>query len=147
MQRVIHPLTQKCSDGPPIHWVAVTIARLIAAKMRLTIYQPWTKPGDANGLPQALRDSLFMSSIEILEYTHVLNSDPSTKHWRWLFRTYTQWFCIAFILGDLALRDSSIVVDRAWRIIDREMKEWSGPFAKTNRGMLVSNIYLYSWRI
>lgn len=104
--------------------------------MNLTIYQPWAKPGDPNGLSQALRDRLFMSSIEILEYTHMIKSESFVKQWSWLFNTYTQWHCIAFILGELALRDSSIVVERAWRIIEIEMKFSNGAISKTNPGML-----------
>ena len=106
------------------------------AKMRLMIYQPWTKPGDPNKLSQSLRDRLFMSSIEIMEYTHIIKAEPSTKGWRWLFHTYTQWYCIAYILGELALRDTSIIVDRAWRTMDREMEDWSDTLSKTNPGML-----------
>ena len=104
------------------------------------IYQAWSRPGEPNALSQPLRDSLFMSSIEILEYTHILKSEPSTKQWRWLFHTYTQWYCIAYLLGELAIRDTSITVDRAWRTIDREIQDWSSVLSKTNPGMLVSKI-------
>jgi len=134
------------SDGPAIHWVAATIARMITAKMRLMIYQPSTRVGDPDSLSEPRRNSLFMSSIEIMEYTHLLMTEPSTSHWRWLFQTYTQWFCIAYILGEIALRDSSIVVDRAWRTIERVMRDPNGALSKNNSGMLVRKILLFPLR-
>ncbi|KAH8596754.1 fungal-specific transcription factor domain-containing protein [Bisporella sp. PMI_857] len=127
---------QYCTDAGPLYWVAATVARLVIAKMKLIIYHPYIQPGKSNGLSQDVRDSLFMSSIETIEYSRALESESSTKQWGWLFHTYTQWHAIAFILGELSTRDNSIVVDRAWSAIDGLFANWEGAVSKTKTGML-----------
>jgi Fungal specific transcription factor domain len=74
-----------CEDAGPLYWVAATVARLIIAKMSLIIYHPLTQPGKPNSLSQDIKDRLFMASIEIIEYSRILESEASTKHWGWLF--------------------------------------------------------------
>lgn len=82
---------QYCEDAGPLYWVAATVARLITAKFSLIIYSPLTAPGKPNTLPQDTRDRLFMASIEIIEYSRVLQDESTTKQWGWLFSTYVQW--------------------------------------------------------
>lgn len=125
-----------CEDAGPLYWVAATVARLITAKMSLIIYHPLTQPGKPNSLSQDIKDRLFMASIEIIEYSQILESEASTKHWGWLFHTYVQWHAIAYILGELAIRPQSLIVDRAWRAMDGVFNDWDGAVSKTKTGML-----------
>jgi hypothetical protein len=127
---------QYCEDAGPLYWVAATVARLITAKMSLIIYHPLTQPGQF--LSQDTKDRLFMASIEIMEYSRVLESEASTKKWGWLFHTYIQWHAIAYILGELSIRPHSMIVDRAWRAIDPVFNDWGStlPHSKTKTGML-----------
>jgi hypothetical protein len=127
---------QYCEKAGPLYWVAATVARLITAKMSLIIYHPLTQPGKPNSLSQDIKDRLFMASIEIIEYSQVLESEASTKHWGWLFHTYVQWHAIAYILGELAIRPQSLIVDRAWRAMDGVFNDWGGAVSKTKTGML-----------
>jgi len=82
---------QHCQDAGPLYWVAATVARLVTAKMSLIVYHPLIRPGKPESLSQDVRDRLFMASIEIIEYTRVLESEASTHQWGWLFQTYIQW--------------------------------------------------------
>jgi len=82
---------QYCEDAGPLYWVAATVARLIFAKMSLIIYHPLIQPGALETLSADVKDRLFMASIEIIEYSRILETEASTKHWGWLFRTYTPW--------------------------------------------------------
>lgn len=127
---------QYCEDAGPLYWVAATVARLITAKLSLVIYHPLIEPGKPNSLSQDIKDRLFMASIEIMEYSGVLESESSTKQWGWLFHTYTQWHAIAYILGELAQRPNSLVVERAWRVVDFVFVDWGGVVAKSKTGML-----------
>jgi hypothetical protein len=127
---------QYCEDAGPLYWVAATVARLITAKMSLIIYHPLTHPGKPNSLSQDIKDRLFMASIEIIEYSRVLESEASTKQWGWLFHTYIQWHAIAYILGELASRPQSLIVERAWRAMDTVFNDWGGAVSKTKTGML-----------
>jgi len=127
---------QYCEDAGPLYWVAATVARLIMAKMCLVIYHPFTQPGKPNSLSQDIKDRLFMASIEIIEYSRILESEASTKHWGWLFHTYIQWHAIAYILGELGIRPNSLVVDRAWRAVDQVFSDWGGAVSHSKSGML-----------
>jgi len=127
---------QYCEDAGPLYWVAATIARLIIAKMSLIIYHPLTQPGKPNELSQDIKDRLFMASIEILEYSRILESEASTKQWGWLFHTYIQWHAIAYILGELCIRPNSAIVERAWRSIDVLFSDWGGAVSHSKSGML-----------
>jgi len=109
---------------------------LITAKFSLIIYSPLTSPGNPNTLSQDTRDRLFMASIEIIEYSRVLQDESSTKQWGWLFSTYFQWHAIAYILGELCTRPNSTIVERAWRTIDTVFKDWDSANAHGKSGML-----------
>ncbi|KAG9240862.1 fungal-specific transcription factor domain-containing protein [Calycina marina] len=125
-----------CQNASGLYWAASIIVRLITSKMSLQIYQPFAKPGSPNIMSQDLRDRLFMSSIEIMEYTHVLKAEQSIKQWRWLFQTYAQWYCFAYILGELGIRESSTVVDRAWHVVEKESEDLHGVLSNSKTNVL-----------
>jgi len=127
---------QYCEDAGPLYWVAATVARLIIAKMSLVIYHPLTLPGKPSSLSDDIKDRLFISSIEIIEYSRILESEATTKKWGWLFHTYIQWHAIAFILGELCVRSNSAVVERAWRAVDLVFSDWPGVAPHGKTGML-----------
>ncbi|KAF8865249.1 hypothetical protein BDZ45DRAFT_796570 [Acephala macrosclerotiorum] len=130
---------QHCEGAGPLYWVAAIVARLIIAKMSLIIYHPLTQPGKPNSLSQDIRDRLFMSSIEIIEYSRVLESEATTKQWGWLFHTYIQWHAIAYILGELCIRPNSAIVERGWKAADVVFSEWNAAgntVTHTKTGML-----------
>lgn len=125
-----------CEDAGPLYWVAATVARLIMAKMSLILYHPLTQPGKPSSLSQDTRDRLFMASIEIVEYSRVLESESSTKKWGWLFQTYIQWHAIAYILAELCTRPKSTIVERAWRAIDSVFGDWGAAVTHSKSGRL-----------
>ncbi|KAH9903837.1 fungal-specific transcription factor domain-containing protein [Xylariomycetidae sp. FL2044] len=101
-------------DGDILHWVAATIARLIMSKMSLIIYQPVAMHSAGHELSREVRDRLFRSSIEIVEYTKILNTEEKCRQWRWLFETYNQWHAVAYLLLEVFRRPWSAAVERAW---------------------------------
>lgn len=111
-ERYLRPCTDQ--DGDLLHWVAAAIARLIMAKMSLIIYQPilFHDPGD--DVTQEVRDRIFLSSTEVVEYNKLLNTEPKCKQYRWLFQTYTQWHAVAYLLLETCRRPWSSSVERAW---------------------------------
>jgi hypothetical protein len=125
-----------CEDAGPLYWVAATVARLITAKMSLILYHPLNQAGKSNTLSQDTRDRLFMASIEIIEYSRVLEEESSTKQWGWLFQTYIQWHAIAYILGELCTRPTSTIVERAWRAIDSVFGDWGSAMTHSKAGLL-----------
>jgi hypothetical protein len=69
-----------CHNSGPLYWVTATVTRLIVAKMGLIIYSPHL----AEGLPQSVKDRLFIASIEIMEYSQLLEHEVQTKKWGWV---------------------------------------------------------------
>ncbi|KAI0002842.1 fungal-specific transcription factor domain-containing protein [Xylariaceae sp. FL0662B] len=105
-------------DTDLLHWVAATIARLIMAKMSLITYQPVLMSSTALELSEDARDRLFMASVEVVEYTKVLNTEPKCRQWRWLFQTYTQWHAVAYLLIELCRRPWTASVERAFGVLN-----------------------------
>ncbi|KAK1962987.1 fungal-specific transcription factor domain-containing protein [Colletotrichum sublineola] len=121
--RVEKKFLQHCStNDDPLFWMAGMIARVIMAKMSLVIYQPMLFPGNGHELSNEIRDRLFLSAIEIVEYNYILNTDPRCKQWRWLFQTYRQWHAIAYILMEVGRRPWSATSERGWEAVNNTMR-------------------------
>ncbi|RYP08730.1 hypothetical protein DL764_001750 [Monosporascus ibericus] len=101
-------------DSNPLHWVASIIARLIMAKLSLFIYQPAVLEDDGPELPQKIRDRLFLSSVEVVEYIRILDAEPRCRQWRWLFHTYSPWHGVAYLLLEICRRPWTSSVERGW---------------------------------
>lgn len=109
-----------CDMKMPIYWVAATVARLILAKMWLMMHHPRSFAGTEGGSPLApeVRDRVFITSVEVIEFSHLLEKNENTAKWGWLFRTYTQWQSVAFALSEICTRPPGPDVDRAWRAVE-----------------------------
>lgn len=88
------------------------------SKMWLMVYHPFQRIDGGSSLPQEIRDKLFQTSVENVEYSLLLENEDRTKKWGWLFRTYVQWHAIAFLLSELCVRTEGASVERAWKAID-----------------------------
>jgi hypothetical protein len=122
--------------GNIAYWVAVTIARLVMAKMALIVFLPvlFASPGDL--LSDEIRTKLLISAIEVAEYNHALNAEQECRQWRWIYQTYTHWHSIVYLMIEASRRPWSSIVERAyvalhssWLIppqasIDRSLRIW-----------------------
>lgn len=109
-----------------LYWVAAMISRIIMAKMCLLVYQPMLFPGSDYELTADIRERIYIASIEIIQYNHWLNTDARCKQYRWLFRTYTNWHAIAYILVETCRRPWSPLVERGWEAVngyDKDLAE------------------------
>ena len=102
----------------PMLQVIATVSRLIMSKMWLMIYHPFQRLDGGSSLPQEVKDRLFITSLDNVEYSILLETEEKTKRWGWLFRTYVQWHAIAFMLSELCERNKGLEVERAWKAID-----------------------------
>lgn len=109
-----------------LYWVAAMISRIIMSKMCLIIYQPMLFPGSDHELTAEIRERIYIAAIEIIEYNYKLNTDPRCKQFRWLFRTYTNWSAIAYILVETCRRPWTPLVQRGWEAVngyDKDLAE------------------------
>ncbi|KAL5117156.1 hypothetical protein ACEQ8H_004981 [Pleosporales sp. CAS-2024a] len=108
----------------PLCWVIATISRLIMSKMWLIIYHPHQRKDGGTTLPQETKDKLFITSLENIEYSILLETEARTMKWGWLFRTYVQWHAVAFLLSELCVRTKGEAVERAWRALEATAGRW-----------------------
>ncbi|KAK3173785.1 hypothetical protein OEA41_007117 [Lepraria neglecta] len=120
----------------PLHWVAATVARLIMAKMWLIVHHPFSRIDCGAGLSQDVKDRLFLTSVEVIEFSRLLETEKTTLKWGWLFRTYVQWHALAFVLSQLCVRTVGPAVDKAWMVIEGVFDDWGGTVSSNQRGML-----------
>jgi hypothetical protein len=126
----------------PLYWVTATVSRLVMSKMWLIVYHPHQRKDGGASLPQETKDKLFITSLENIEYSILLETEARTMKWGWFFRTYVQWHAIAFLLSELCVRTKGEAVDRAWRSLEATAGRWwfpledSGPYGKGKAGCL-----------
>lgn len=123
---------QNCDMSIPLCWVTATISRLIMSKMWLIVYHPHQRKDGGATLPQETKDKLFITSLENIEYSILLETEARTMKWGWLFRTYVQWHAIAFLLSELCYRTKGEAVERAWRALEATAGRWWFPLSDTS---------------
>jgi hypothetical protein len=87
-QRLEDRYLKDCDMTVPLYWVIATVSRLIMSKMWLMAYHPFQRIDGGSTLPQEIKDRLFTTSLENVEYSLLLESEARTRKWGWLFRTY-----------------------------------------------------------
>lgn len=112
-----------CNMQEPLQWACATMARLVVAKLWLVVHHPMIK-NNLTSLSVEDRNRILLTSIEVIEFTRLMETSESTRRWGWLFGSYIQWHAIAFVLAELCVRPQCPGVDRAWLAIDSTFHEW-----------------------
>lgn len=118
-ERLEERYLKHCDMSIPLFWVTATVARLMMSKMWLMVYHPFQRQDGGATLSEEVKEKLFITSLENMEYSLLLESEARTMKWGWLFRTYIQWHALAFTLSELCHRTTGEMVERAWRAVDR----------------------------
>ena len=87
-------------------------------------------------MPREIRDRVFITSVEVIEFSHLLEKNENTAKWAWFFRTYLQWQSVAFALSEVCNRPPGPDVERAWRAIESVYNDQMIKNLKTQKGML-----------
>ncbi|GKZ20831.1 hypothetical protein AbraIFM66951_004098 [Aspergillus brasiliensis] len=120
-----------CDVRIPLQWVTATVIRLALARSWLIAHLPDGMPTEeqvslmgssaADGLK---REQLFVTAIEVLEFAYLLETDPRTKQWSWLFQGYPQWHAAIFVLQQICTGPQSRLTDRAWAVVSKAVSCW-----------------------
>ena len=110
------------SASSAISVMIAMVARIIMAKSSLVIYQPSLFPGTGPDLSPEIKERLFVSAVEVVEYVRRLNTDARFKRWRWLFQTYTHWHAVAYILLEMPRRAWTPPLERAWEDLNGSLQ-------------------------
>lgn len=110
---------QHCDMSVPLFWVTATVARLMMSKMWLMVYHPFQRHDAGANLSAETKEKLFITSLENVEYSLLLETEARTMKWGWLFKTYMQWHALAFMLSELCHRTTGELVERAWVALEK----------------------------
>ncbi|GLB12562.1 hypothetical protein AtubIFM57258_010246 [Aspergillus tubingensis] len=120
-----------CDVSIPLQWVTATVIRLALARSWLIAHLPdgmsateqisSTAPSDVSLLK---RERLFVTAIEVLEFAYLLETDPRTKQWSWLFEGYPQWHAAVFVLRQIGVGPQTMLTDRAWAVAYKVVTRW-----------------------
>jgi hypothetical protein len=118
--------------------VSATVGRLVLAKMWLMAHHPFsfTKLGELDAPSREIRDRLFITSVEVIEFSYLLERNENTAKWGWLFRTYMQWHAVAFVLSELCVRPPGSEYERAWRAVESVYDDRVIGNPRNQKGML-----------
>jgi hypothetical protein len=121
-----------------IYWVSATVGRLVLAKMWLMAHHPlqYNTSDEKAKFSRDIRDRLFVTSVEIIEFSCLLENNENTAKWGWLFRTYMQWHAIAFVLSELCHRPPGPDYERAWKAVESVYDDRVQHNPKSQSGML-----------
>ncbi|KAH8700425.1 fungal-specific transcription factor domain-containing protein [Talaromyces proteolyticus] len=133
-QRLNDRYIKHCDMQIPLQWACATIARLIVAKLWLIVHHPLSKP-EGRCLSNEARNKILLTSIEVIEFSRLLETNENTTKWSWLFSSYTQWHAVAFVLAELCVRPLCPGVDRAWMAVNSVFKDWERQ-PTTKKGLL-----------
>ncbi|QIW99488.1 hypothetical protein AMS68_005006 [Peltaster fructicola] len=118
-QRLEEKYLKDCDMTVPLYWVTATVARLMMSKMWLMAYHPFQRHDGGVGLSAETKEKLFITSLENIEYSLLLETETRTRKWGWLFKTYMQWHALAFLLSELCHRTKGDLVERAWVAVEK----------------------------
>ncbi|KAL8721060.1 MAG: hypothetical protein Q9225_002171 [Loekoesia sp. 1 TL-2023] len=136
-QHIEKKYLRHCDMNVPLHWVAGTVIRLVLAKMWLIVHHPLQREDfDSKELSEETKDRLFLTSVDIIQWSNMLEKEASTKKWGWLFRTYVQWHAVAFVLSQLCIRTKGPEADKAWQVISEIFGGTDVHLSAQKRGML-----------
>ena len=76
------------------------------------------RAGDSGSPTPAVKERLYITSVEVIEFSYLLEQNENTSKWGWLFRTYMQWHAVAFVLSELCVRPSGPTYERAWKAVE-----------------------------
>ncbi|KAK6832039.1 hypothetical protein RU639_002696 [Aspergillus parasiticus] len=121
---------QYCDTSIPAQWVTATVIRLALARSWLiahlsqgtmTVRMPLIEisPEDPK------REQLFLTAIEVVEFAYLLETDPRTARWAWLFERYPQWHAVVFVMTELCGRGQSVETERAWTVLQKAIERWT----------------------
>ncbi|KAK5197659.1 hypothetical protein LTR92_001901 [Exophiala xenobiotica] len=85
--------------------------------LREELHHQRTKPTSGPVVP-ALAPPSFGSACDALASSWTLLSGEVSGQFSWLFKTYTQWYALAYVLRCLCATPASPHSDRAWGLVD-----------------------------
>ncbi|PIG87841.1 hypothetical protein AARAC_009855 [Aspergillus arachidicola] len=124
---------QYCDTSIPAQWVTATVIRLALARSWLIAHLSHLSQGTMTVRMPLIeispedpkREQLFLTAIEVVEFAYLLETDPRTTRWAWLFERYPQWHAVVLVLTELCGRGQSVETERAWTVLQKAIERWT----------------------
>ncbi|KAG5984601.1 hypothetical protein E4U55_004043 [Claviceps digitariae] len=105
-----------CDPKIPLHFFTITMTRQTLSKMRVVSYLTRMYNGE-HPLEETERESLFLLSIQMVEYDNVVHTSESLKPFKWFTVHHYPFAAFMFLVQELRQRSHGHTVDRAWEAI------------------------------
>ena len=108
----------------PLHSFLATSTRLFLTKISLILH---TKQSSVEATASQRADTsqsntIFLSSLSIIEYTYTLQNEPDWNGWRWQIQgRQPPWRALRVVLSQLRTRSWEPICDRAWSSAKRTL--------------------------
>ncbi|KKA27563.1 hypothetical protein TD95_002407 [Thielaviopsis punctulata] len=136
-QHIEQTYIRHCDPKIPLHFFTTTMARQALCKMRVVSFlvrmsnTPYNGPGDSSSssssssqspLNAAERETLFVESIQMIEYDNVIHAAESLKCYKWFTYIHFPIPAYMFLVSELRRRTSGAMVERAWDAITKNQQ-------------------------
>ena len=108
----------------PLHSFVATSTRLFLTKISLILHtkQPSPEVAEPQRANTSQSDTVFLSSLSIIEYTYALQNEPSWTGWRWQIQgRQPPWRALRVVLGRLCTCPWEPICEQAWSSAKRTL--------------------------
>ena len=108
----------------PLHSFVATSSRLFLTKISLILHtkQSSAKATEPQRTDTSQSDTVFLSSLSIIEHTYALQNEPAWNGWRWQIQgRQPPWRALRVVLSQLCTRPWNPICDRAWSSAKRTL--------------------------
>lgn len=145
IRRVNERYIKPCSLLVPIQWVrfnphrqnvwqrafadlvqvTATLARLLVLEFKLAACKAIE---NCHVLSQLEREEFFYDAVECIEASNKLQGDHRGRQWVWLFKSFTVWRPLAYVLTELEEKPLRRDGEKAWRAVEEAVvARWHSP--------------------
>lgn len=122
LRRLEQTYLEPPGEGQPDAWVAATQVRVLMASLWLMVFCPTPISEPEAGQSDYLAGKLFLTTIEAIEESNKLSSDPRARQWQWYLRMSLQWHCCVYVLSELGRDAKGALVERAWAAVEEMVR-------------------------
>ncbi|KAJ5972400.1 uncharacterized protein N7479_002318 [Penicillium vulpinum] len=131
-QTLVHDLDRRLNERyvrhldttNPLQWACSKLVSTAVAKLSLIIYQPLDKTKSIASLPQNIQSKILLKAIEVVELSHLFQTDIRVTRWKWDLQAHTPWYAVAYVLAELCNSRDNLEMERAWLSVSKIFKEW-----------------------
>ena len=105
-----------CDPLNPLHFLTGALARSALSTMRFKVHHPRGRVGQKLSTEEL--DTLFTSSLRIIEYDNLGHSTRSVQRFLWHIRSHFAWDPFIYLLTELRRHTAGVEVERAWQQVE-----------------------------